>query len=62
MTRLGFTLEGVMRWQRVLPHGKKGLVPSGGLEVGPGRHTAMLAMCWDDWREKRENVLAMMER
>ena len=51
-----------MRWQRVLPHGKKGLVPSGGLEVGPGRHTAMLAMCWDDWREKRENVLAMMER
>ncbi|KAH7099873.1 acyl-CoA N-acyltransferase [Auriculariales sp. MPI-PUGE-AT-0066] len=48
--RLGFRLEGVMRWQRVLPLGCEGLTRPG--EEGPGRHTAMLAVCWDDWESE----------
>ncbi|KDN39671.1 hypothetical protein RSAG8_08699, partial [Rhizoctonia solani AG-8 WAC10335] len=49
--RLGFKLEGVIRWQRPLPAERESSAPfrsddSLGL---PGRHTAMLAICWDDW-------------
>jgi len=70
-TRLGFTLEGIIRWQRVLPRDKKG---KGNAEIvnelkerdeakrAPGRHSAMLAICWDDWLTKREEVVKMMER
>ncbi|KAK3312368.1 putative GNAT family acetyltransferase [Apodospora peruviana] len=54
--RLGFRLEGVIRWQQVVPVGKRGLegarlprVGWDGRELGPGRHTAMLSLCWDDW-------------
>lgn len=51
--RLGFHWEGIIRWQQVLPEGKIGNEgPRAGLngkEWGPGRHTAMLSMCWDDW-------------
>ena len=45
---IGFKLEGYMRWQRVLEAGKEG----GEREEdghGPGRSSAMLAICWDDW-------------
>lgn len=52
--RLGFRLEGVMRWAVVLPWGKIGDTVREGREQGEtegrkARHTAMLALCWDDW-------------
>ena len=53
--KLGFTKEGVIRWQRVLPPGKMhGAVPPGNGDPKPewgGRHTMLLAMCWDDWED-----------
>ncbi|KAG9125691.1 hypothetical protein FRC07_006590 [Ceratobasidium sp. 392] len=63
--RLGFKMEGVIRWQRPLPAGKESSAPfraddSLGL---PGRHSAMLAVCWDDWENGgRELVRGLMER
>ncbi|KAK5651352.1 hypothetical protein OQA88_12585 [Cercophora sp. LCS_1] len=67
--RLGFRLEGVMRWQQVLPVGKKGDQAQGlpsvswdGKEWGAGRHTAVLSLCWDDWcHGGREHVDALVE-
>lgn len=72
---MGYTLEGVIRWQRVLPEGKTGVgaggrdgkglpeVGSDGRILGPGRHSAMLSMCWDDWRAgKRDAVVELMRR
>ncbi|KAH7099874.1 acyl-CoA N-acyltransferase [Auriculariales sp. MPI-PUGE-AT-0066] len=60
--RLGFKLEGVMRWQRVLPVGREGLTRPG--EVEPGRHSAMLAVCWDDWEAEgfQAGLQAKMDR
>ena len=62
--RLGFQLEGILRWHRVLPEGKEGDVAAVGEQAdgkGPGRDTAMLAICWDDWggvvREKIQNLV-----
>lgn len=73
--RLGFQLEGVIRWQQVLPVGKIGSEGAGpgkdalpsvgwdGREWGPGRHTAMLSLCWDDWiGGGRDNVDALVQR
>lgn len=73
--RLGFKLEGVIRWQQVVPIGKVGSkgaeidtegLPRKGLdgkEWGPGRHTAMLGLCWDDWvNGGREHVDALVRR
>ena len=60
--RLGFKMEGVARWQRVLGEEKEGMTPAGlprvdveGRRMGPGRHSAMLALCWDDWIEYGRN-------
>lgn len=68
--RLGFELEGVIRWARVLPPGKLGLRADtagsdGYLGKGlPGRHTAMLSLCWDDWIDsgKRDLLVQKMDR
>ena len=65
--RLGFKLEGIMRWHRVLPVGKDGAYPAGiedkGDGRGPGRDTAMLSICWDDWRDGvRDKLKALQER
>lgn len=64
--RMGFRLEGIMRWRRILPQAKRGLdTPSeragGGLK---GRHSAILSLCWDDWELEggRELVEKQMER
>ncbi|CEL53631.1 hypothetical protein RSOLAG1IB_06486 [Rhizoctonia solani AG-1 IB] len=63
--RLGFKLEGIIRWQRPLPADRESSAPfrsddSLGL---PGRHTAMLAVCWDDWENGgREYVQKLMDR
>jgi len=74
--RLGMTLEGVARWQRVVADNKKcaseasgeradgkPVVDRGGSKLGPGRHSAVLAMCWDDWLDgKREHVMSLLQR
>jgi RimJ/RimL family protein N-acetyltransferase len=64
--RMGFRLEGVMRWHRILPEGKDGqLVELEGLSNGrgPGRDTAMLSICWDDWRDGvKDRVHTLVDR
>ena len=70
------TLEGVIRWQRVVADGKKcvsessgekadgkPVVDPDGKKLGPGRHSAMLSMCWDDWLDgKRDHVINLLQR
>ena len=73
--RLGFTLEGIMRWERTQLGDHKKCVSeernerTGGLpmtnanggRLGAGRHSAMLSMCWDDWLEgHRERALGLL--
>ncbi|RPD54563.1 hypothetical protein L226DRAFT_539290 [Lentinus tigrinus ALCF2SS1-7] len=48
-----FQLEGIIRWQRVLPGHKPGVKQREG-DSSPGtmgRHTALLSVCWDDWEQ-----------
>lgn len=66
--RMGFELEGVLRWDRVFPGGTIGL-PVDALEKRngssgeePGRHTAIFSIVWDEWEEKRPKVVKQMER
>ena len=49
----GFQLEGIIRWQRMLPGHKVGLDPREGdvRQETKGRHTALLSVCWDDWEQ-----------
>lgn len=52
--RLGLKLEAIMRWERVLPaervaFAKKELREGDPRRESPGRDTARLAICWDDW-------------
>ncbi|KAG9110662.1 hypothetical protein FRC07_008173 [Ceratobasidium sp. 392] len=64
--RMGMKLEGIMRWQRPWSADKEGVhLARDGDALGPegGRHSAMLAMCWDDWEDSgREHVRKMMDR
>lgn len=73
--RLGFQWEGLIRWQQVLPVTKKGGHGAGldreglprigchGREWGPGRHTAMLSLCWEDWTGGgRDHIDALVQR
>lgn len=64
--RLGLKLEAVFRWDRALPadrvaFGKKEMRKGDPREGHPGRDTARLAICWDDWvnggREKAHRVM-----
>ncbi|KAG7439246.1 uncharacterized protein BT62DRAFT_939157 [Guyanagaster necrorhizus] len=69
--RMGFKMEGVMRWARVWPEAK--VRASGGVRVRKGdpkaeefpygRDSAVLSVCWDDWEEGVKNhVDAVMAR
>ncbi|KAJ3846332.1 acyl-CoA N-acyltransferase [Lentinula lateritia] len=68
--RMGFRVEGVCRWARVLEVGKgeggNGVHPrEGDPRAGcPGRDTVTLAICWDEWedggREKVEGILLLL--
>lgn len=74
--RLGMVLEGTIRWQRVVADHKKcaseadveradgkPVVDRDGRKLGPGRHSAMLAVCWDDWLEgKKDHVMRLLQR
>lgn len=65
--RLGFELEGIARWHHVV-RGDGASVSALGLEQRngrtelPGRHTAMYALCWDEWDEKKDTIIAAMKR
>jgi RimJ/RimL family protein N-acetyltransferase len=66
--RMGFEFEGIARWQRVFPHSAVGL-PVEALEKRngtkgelPGRHTAIFALVWDEWDDKRPGIVALMAR
>ena len=60
--RLGFRFEGLLRWHRVLPEGKLGRKVEGDGK-GPGRDSALLSICWDDWRDSvRDKVQGLMVR
>lgn len=51
--KMGFVNEGVKRWERALPPTKGGIRPREGdprREWG-GRHTVVLAICWDEWED-----------
>ncbi|KAF9530131.1 hypothetical protein CPB83DRAFT_851613 [Crepidotus variabilis] len=69
--RLGFKLEAILRWDRVLPPRKKSLGVGNGINPrvgdphpeGVGRDTALLALCWDDWENgERDKVDIIMQR
>ena len=68
--RLGFVFEGVLRWHRTLPVGKISAGGGGGGQGkepqdgrGGARHSALLSLCWDDWKEgARERLGVLMER
>ncbi|EUC65703.1 GNAT family acetyltransferase, putative [Rhizoctonia solani AG-3 Rhs1AP] len=63
--RLGFKSEGTLRWHRALPAERESSAPfraddSLGL---PGRHTAMLSICWDDWENGgKDHLQRLMDR
>jgi len=67
--RMGFRMEGLLRWDRVLRAGKEnGKVGNGrscplGEEGDIGRDSVILSLCWDDWEGgAREKVISVMER
>ena len=65
--RMGFTLVGICRWDRVLPSGKEGnglKTREGDPRAGcPGRDSAVLAICWDEWEDGvKDKVARIMER
>lgn len=67
-SRMGFELEGIMRWHKAFANEELG-VPVGELEKRngtkgeiPGRHTALYSLVWDEWDEKRPKVVELMAR
>ena len=69
--RMGFKLEGILRWERVLPASKSAVGAGNGKDIRDGdprkgclgRDTARLSLCWDDWEGgAREEVEKMMQR
>ncbi|KAJ5155371.1 hypothetical protein N7492_008174 [Penicillium capsulatum] len=68
--RMGFHLEGILRWNRVVVDAEaRGKVHNGrerppyGEQKDGGRDTAYLSLCWDDWiNGKREVVDALLSR
>jgi RimJ/RimL family protein N-acetyltransferase len=66
-TRLGFHLDGILRWERVYRWSSVG-IPMDKLQErnetakeSKGRHTALFSMVWDEWDEKRAGVVSMMK-
>lgn len=65
--KMGFIMEGIVRWQRVLPPEKRdtGSKPPNG-DPKPefyGRDSALLSVCWDDWESGvKEKVSERMAR
>lgn len=66
--RMGFELEGVLRWWGTM-ESEKASLPVDALEKrngtkneAPGKHNAIYSIVWDEWDEKRPIVVARMER
>ena len=65
--RIGFELEGVCRWERIVQPGKPGLAADGlqrrnGSPVElHGQHMALYSIVWDEWDQKRPHIVAEME-
>lgn len=68
--RLGFEVEGVLRWHMVLRQvegghriGRGWALPPGSDEKDLGRDTMALSVCWEDWEMGvREKVAEVMRR
>ncbi|KAJ3513937.1 hypothetical protein NLJ89_g2665 [Agrocybe chaxingu] len=64
--RMGFKMEAILRWDRVLSPGKQGnacaLREGDPREGCPGRDTALLSLCWDDWEQERTKVDVIIRR
>ncbi|OAX33437.1 hypothetical protein K503DRAFT_775607, partial [Rhizopogon vinicolor AM-OR11-026] len=66
--KLGFKLEAISRWARVLPASKAIASNDGRLREGDprpdtvGMDRAELALCWDDWESEGARVLQAMDR
>jgi len=65
--RMGFKREGLLRWDRVYVGGKGKVGNGEDVRAGDpmpdtlGRHTVLLATCWDDWENGgREQVTRLM--
>lgn len=68
--KMGFVLEGVRRFERVVPSGRRGNgfqfcedgAATGAGQLGESRDSAVFAICCDEWERKRRAVLEVMER
>lgn len=69
--RMGFKLEGILRWDRVLPASKSAVGAGNEKDIRNGdprkecvgRDTALMGLCWDDWEGGvREEVDKIMRR
>jgi RimJ/RimL family protein N-acetyltransferase len=62
--RMGFVDEGTLRWFVLLPPTKEGDDPrKEDQNQAKGRHTVILAMCWDEWDARgRDIVEKQMQR
>lgn len=62
--KMGFKIEGTLRWAWVMQEGKEGKKSrEGDPSTGLGRDSVLLAVCWDDWEGGvRERVDRMIEK
>ncbi|KAJ7639448.1 GNAT family acetyltransferase [Roridomyces roridus] len=61
--RMGFKMEGTLRWTHVLPPGREGQAAGRGRGEALGRDSCLLAICWDDWESGgRELVQKVLDR
>jgi len=62
--KMGFVIEGTMRWTWILPAGREGKKErEGDPRTAAGRDSVLLAICWDDWEGGvREHVDKLMEK
>ena len=64
--RMGLSFEGILRWDRILPQHKGDIgveVERDGKLEAPARHSALLAMGWDQWEnELKAQVQKEMDR
>lgn len=64
--RLGFELEGIKRWARVVTDGEVSVSAdalaerNGTVKELPGRHTAIYSIVWDEWSEKRPTIVSLV--
>ncbi|TFK28127.1 acyl-CoA N-acyltransferase [Coprinopsis marcescibilis] len=61
--RMGFKVEGTLRWFWEMPEEVDGEPVDGQRGVGKGKHEVSLSVCWDDWeKEVKELVHKQMNR